>query len=194
MKKLLAIAVLAIVATTSCKKAKDIAKTVTQINTDIQYDQTLALTEVDHYLDSLHLMPGTVLPGGLALDFPPMPLPSNSQSFLDQYNTSADKVISAKLKALRVEQGLDTGNFNFADSIMVYLSSKTLPEVLVAYVYNIPKNSKTIQLTPVDQNLKTYFLQDTFYFREHVWFNSVPQRGSSINIKSTWNLIANPLN
>jgi hypothetical protein len=168
-----------------CKKAKQI----TQINTNITYEQVLPLTAIDTTLAGI-----TLPPGGIGINFPRMGVPSNSQQFLADYNTSAEKIISAKMKQLVLSQDNSTANFDYADSIMVYISGNSLPDTLIAFAYNIPKGRSTIEMTPVDKNLKQYFLQDSFYFREYVRFNAIPKSGSNVSIRSVWNLIANPLN
>ena len=186
MKKLLAIAICVLVAVSGCKKVKSI----TEINKDIPYDQDLSLIAVDTSLAGLPLPAG-----GMGVNFPATPLPSNSETFFTQYNTSPDKIISAKLKKLNlILPGASAPNFDFADTIRLFLSAKALPEVLIAYTNNVPKGKQGIELTTVDINLKEYFLKDTFYFREYVHFNAIPGVGSTVSIRSVWNLVANPLN
>ncbi|NDC40402.1 MAG: hypothetical protein EBZ77_02470 [Chitinophagia bacterium] len=186
MKKLLFALMAVVLIAPACKKIKS----VTQINTDIPYDQNLALVAVDTSLAGL-VLPG----GGLGIRFPPTGVPSNAQDFFDQYHTSASQVISAKLKTLNINLvGGRQTNFDFADTIELYLSAKGLPEKLVAYTYHIPKGVQALELTTSEENLKQYFVQDSFFFSEFVHFNAVPYTGSSLNIHSVWNLIANPLN
>lgn len=186
MKKiLLGVAVAAVALNTSCKKVKDLAN----ISVDIPYTQQITVPPVDGYTF------GFPLPaGGASLPFPAFAVPTNSKSYLDQYHTSSSKVIKVGVKSLAIEMvSPSTQNFDFIDTVQLYISAPTQPEVLVAYQYNVPHGQTTLTLTTSDVNLKDYFLQDTMYFRTNMHVNAVPAPGAQMNIKTVFNLVANPL-
>ena len=87
-----------------------------------------------------------------------------------------------------------TQNFDFLDTIQLYLSAAGQPEMLVAYQYVIPKGATTLDFfTVTDVNLKNYFLADTMYFRMRARINTVPEGGTKLNIASVFHMLANPL-
>jgi len=87
-----------------------------------------------------------------------------------------------------------TQNFDFLDTVQLYMSAPMLPEVLMAYQYNIPKGSTTLNLTTITEvDMKSYFLADTMYLRMRTYINAVPASGTQLNIATTFHMIANPL-
>ncbi len=177
-------AALAILSFTSCDKLKHL----TDINKDIEYKETVDLPGI----------PGgdTVVPaGGLAADLPAYSIATNSKQYLAEYNTDAKLVTHVKLKSLTATLLQPSSqNFNFLDTLRLYVSATGQPEKLAAYKYGIAKGQNTIEMDVVDFNLKEYFLQDSMYFRINGHFNGIPDSTSKIELKSVFNLLANPLN
>ncbi|PQJ13095.1 hypothetical protein CJD36_004955 [Flavipsychrobacter stenotrophus] len=187
MKKIILMCSVAMVALTAgCKKVKDLA----DISVDIPYTQQVTVPPVDGYTF------GFPLPaGGVNLPFPAFAVPTNSKSYLDQYHTTSAKVRKVDLKGLTIQLTAPASqNFDFLDTVQLFIAAPSQPEVLVAYGYNIPKSQTIfVMTTNSDVNLKDYFLQDTMYFRTNMHVNAVPAPGAQMNIKSVFNLVANPL-
>lgn len=169
-----------------CNKVKQLA----DINVDIPYSSQVNILASTY--DSL----GFVLPaGGASLSLPPVPVVTNSQQYISEYKTSTDKILDVDLKSLALQiVSPPNHNFDFLDNVQVYISSNTLPEVLVASQDIVPKGSTTLNLnTQADVNLKSYFVQDTIYFRLETHINAIPPLGTQLNIASVFHLLANPL-
>ena len=183
--------ILSVVALTSfftgCTKIQHLA----DINVDIPYNQEVS---VPQYAGGGGVE-GFPIPGGAQLPFPAIPVATNSKAYIAQYGTSAEKVLSVNLKSLELQMLAPEGrNFDFLDNVEVYISGQTLPEMLLASDYSIPKGQTTLVLTTgTDVNLKNYFLQDTIYFRMTAHINSVPYSGTRLNIASVFHMLANPL-
>ena len=178
-------AITALMGAASCDKAKSLA----DINVDIPYNSSINVPDGGY-------TPGQALPlGGVSLPFPALPIPTNSKSYIEQYHTSTDKIRTVGLKSLQLEMQAPTSyNFDFLDTVQVYISTRTSPEQLIAYQYNVAKGLSTIPLTTVSAvNLKDYFIQDTIYFRLSSHINAVPPSGTQLNIKSVFHMVANPL-
>ena len=111
------------------------------------------------------------------------------------YSTAANKIISVGLQSLALQiQAPATQNFDFLDSVQVYISAAGQPELLVAYQYSIAKGQTTLNMNPVtDVNLKNYFVQDTIYFRLTTHVNAIPATGTQLNIASSFHVQANLL-
>lgn len=187
MKKTILMCSVALVAlTTGCKKVKDLAN----ISVDIPYTQQVTIPSNSGYEF------GFPLPaGGASIPFPAVAITTNSQSYLDQYHTTASKVIKVALKGLVLELTSPPGqNFDFLDSVQIFISAPSHPEMLVAYKYNIGKSQTTLTLiTSNDVNLKDYFLEETMSLRTTMHINAVPAPGAQMNISTVFNLVANPL-
>lgn len=188
MKKMILIALTgAIGILAGCSKVKQLAN----ISVDIPYTSQVNVPDVPGYTT------GVALPaGGIELPSVTVPFATNSQTYLSQYGTAANLVTNVYLKSLSMQiQSPPNQNFDFLDNIQVYMSTKTLPEVLVASQNSIPAGSTTLNLsTNTDVNLKTYFVQDTIYLRLAAHINAVPVAGEELNINSVLHLTANPLN
>ncbi len=169
----------------SCDKVKNLAN----INQNLTYTESIDIPSLPGNIDTLP-------PGGVTAYFPGQGIPTNSQAYLNQFNTKPSLITHVKLTKLQaVMQQPQGGNFDFIDSISVYLSAQGLDEKLVAYKYGIPKGTTTLDLEcQPDLNIKEYFLKDTMYLRFGGHFVSVPAANSKIDLTSVFNLLANPLN
>ena len=170
----------------SCNKVKQLAN----INVDIPYTVQVTVPQVDGDPAGLPLPPG-----GINLPFPAVAMQTNSQQYLAQYHTSASKIVDVALKSMSLDILSPPGqNFDFLDNVQIYISTRTLPEVLVASANNIPNGQTTIDLATVSSvNLKDYFVQDTIIFRMSAHVNAIPASGTELQISSTFHLLANPL-
>ncbi len=160
------------------------------INVKFPYSQQVTIPEVAG--DTF----GTALPiAGIAISLPAVPMVTNSQQYITQYNTSASKITSVDLDSFAL-QILSPGNqnFDFLDSVQLYISAPSQPEVLVAYAYNVPKGQATLNLTTMTNvNLKSYFIQDTVYLRLNTHVNAVPATGTQLNMYSVFHMLADLL-
>ncbi len=187
MKKHIVIEIIALFTLiTGCNKIKQIAN----INVDIPYAAQFSLPAIA--ADTA----GFVLPsGGISLPFPAIPVATNSKQFISQYNTAANMILDVYLKGLSLQLAAPANqNFDFLDSVQVFISAPNQPEVLVANEYNIPKGQSLLNLTTnIDVNLKNYFVQDTIYFRLQAHINAIPASTTVLNLQSVFHVLANPL-
>ena len=162
---------------------------LTAITVDLDYTQQVQMPAVSGYAY------GTPLPAEFTVGLDAIPVPTNSAADLSQYHTSANNLTSVMLKSMNLQITAPTGqNFDFLDSIQIYLSGTGLTQQLMAYDYNIPKGQTTITLTPVAGfNIKPYFLLDTMYVGTTLHINAIPQTGTAANINSVFTMVANPL-
>ncbi|MFI5196766.1 MAG: hypothetical protein ACHQD8_06730 [Chitinophagales bacterium] len=185
MKKMMFLATTAILSLSmGCNKVKNIAN----INVDIPYSAQVTVPQING--DTV----GVPIPG-TALSFPAVGVATNSKLYLAQYYTDSSKIISFGLKSLSIQVSMPANqNFDFLDTIQLYISTVSQPEVLVAYQYNIPKGTNSLDFVTVNNvNLKNYFLADTMYFRARAYINAVPASGTQLNIASVFHMVANPL-
>ena len=184
MKKRIWILAGLVILAAGCVKIKNL----TNINVNIPYSETI---NVPSDWDSVsHPFP----PGGVTTDLPSVPVATNSDQYISDNNTASDKIISVTLKSLSITMlAPPDSNLNYIDTVWLYISAKSLPEVLVAQK-GVPKHVSSVSLDPQGVNLKNYFLQDTMYVRMKARYNSMPPAGSEIKFSSNFNMLANPLN
>jgi hypothetical protein len=159
----------------------------TNINFNVPYNQTVSIPIIDT---------GTLPPGGMSVMLPALAVPTNSQSYIDSFHTSSNNILRVNLSTLSMTQtgNADVNNFNFLDSVSVYISGPTLPLQLVAYQYSIPKGLDTLSLDTVSNvNLKPYFLLDTMYIQIAIHYNSIPAGNTELGMYSVFHILANPL-
>lgn len=172
-----------LVMVTACNKIKQLIN----INFNIPYDQHISVPPI---------APDVFPPGGMSVTLPALALPTNSQHYIDSFHTSPDKILRVNLGTLSMAQSgnADTNNFNFVDSIEVYVYGQTLPRQLIAYKYDIPKGIDSLSLDTVSNtNLKPYFLLDTMYIQVAAHYNSIPAGNTVLGIYSVFHVLANPL-
>jgi hypothetical protein len=175
--------VLLLVPLEACRKLKSLAN----INVNIPYNTQLTIPAV--YDEGL-----PIPLGGINATVGPVALETRSAQYLEQYNTSPEKILHVKLSKL-VLKVLSPANENidFMDTARIYISANGQPEFLAAYYYGRATGRDSMALTCSDQNLKNYFLADVIYIKLNGRFNRVPAPGTTLGIYSTFNLLANPL-
>lgn len=188
MNKIISVAMIAIIfLLPGCIKVGQIGN----INFNVPYSQQVDVPQVAD--DSF----GTALPaGGISIGLPAVGFATNSGQYLVTYNTSASKITTVDLKSLSLQiLAPATQNFDFLDSVQVYISAQDQPKMLVAYQYSVAKGLTTLSMNTVtDVNLKNYFIQDTIYFRINTHVNAIPATGTQLNIASSFHVLANLLN
>lgn len=178
--------ILSVILFMGCSKIKDLAN----LGVDIPYSQTITLP--DNVWDTTTLGP---LPlSGVPISLPVQGEATNSATYISQYNTSTDKIVSLNLKSLNLTINQPAGaNFDFLDSVSIYISATGLPNALLAYKGSIAKGLTTVSLDTTNLDLKPYFLKDTMYLQTNAVFRQVPPSNASINLNSTFHMIYNPL-
>lgn len=183
MKKWILLSALGLL-TLSCGKIKEKLQDITTINKDIKYNET---AEIPEAIDNIVIIP----PGGISLSMPKFGFPTNSAQLLADFNTTTDLVDDVTIKEVSLKiQAPPSQNFDFVDTIKVYLSSANAPEQLAAYKYGIPKGQNSITLDRTDLNIKDYFLSDSIFYRLHGHYIDKPAKGTQFNLNSVFRLTA----
>lgn len=162
-------------------------KRLVNINFNIPYNQQINVPPI---------APDVFPQGGMSITLPAFAIATNSQHYIDSFHTSSDKILRVNLSTLSMTQtgSADVNNFNFLDSISVYVYGQTMPRQLIAYKYDIPKGLNSLSLDTVSNtNLKQYFLLDTMYIQIAAHYNTAPIGNTVLDIHSIFHLLANPL-
>lgn len=112
---------------------------------------------------------------------------TNSESTFEVNDTRKDLVESIQLTALTLtitEPG--NGNFNFLESIEVYISADGLEETKVAWKNSVPANSANeLSLETTELNLEAYIKKDQFSLRVKTITDELLSKDYHIDIKTT---------
>jgi hypothetical protein len=181
MKKIYFLAIAALVSFNACNKD---VKSFANVDEDIPYHE-----EVEVPIGS-----SIAIPLPLILDSSQYyAFATNYQSYMSQYNTSPQKVISVKMKKLSLKiTNPPNGNFNFLDSIVVYVLSNGQEKL--AGFKAIPNGVQEVELNITNEDYKQEFLEDSVHVKLRGFLSEIPVNGTKIDVSTVFHLLANPLN
>ncbi|WP_276133883.1 hypothetical protein [Polluticoccus soli] len=113
---------------------------------------------------------------GMSYSLPILAVATGSLASINKMGLDTGQVIAIKLRSF--SQKVSSGhhcNFDFVDSLQVYISAVGLPEILMTDQNSIPNDADSISFHCSEQNLKDYLLKDTVYLRLQGHFNGVPE-------------------
>ena len=98
------------------------------------------------------------IPINIPLSITSPPIPTNSQQVFQNNNTSSNLIQNVSLNQLNLVITSPSGQtFSFLQNVSIYLSSDSLPEVLIASKQNIPANvGDTLALDVTNTDLQGY--------------------------------------
>lgn len=120
------------------------------------------------------------------------PVPTYSDSIFQAYGTSSEMIEEVTLKELRlVISSGGKANFDFLQSISFYLAGENIVEKEVAWLYEVPKDSKdTLFLKTTSDNLRLYLTEDTLMIKIKVLTDSATTMESEIGILTLFHVDA----
>ena len=145
------------------------------------------LTQFDMEYDAV-----VVIPSAAGIDLPfnvfSPSVTSNSEATFAVNDTRKDLIEEIKLTELSLTVNSPAnGNFNFLESIEIFLSAADLPEVKIAWRDEIPSNgSTTIDLSTSTADIKEYIKKDEFSLRVSTVTDEIITQDHEINIHSVF--------
>ena len=115
-------------------------------------------------------------------------IPTNSTSVFEVNNTRKDLIEEIKLQKLSlVIASPEDQNFNFLNSIEVYISTESLDEVKIAWLEDIPNDErKELNLNINEIDLKDYIKSDSIQLRTKTVTDRLITTDTDIDIHSTF--------
>jgi len=115
-------------------------------------------------------------------------IPTNSSSVFEVNNTRKDLIEEIKLKKLSLLITFpEDQNFNFLNSIEVYISTNSLDEVKIAWAEDIPNDEiKEINLNVNEIDLKDYIKSDSIIMRTKTITDRLISTDTEVDIHSTF--------
>ncbi|HLO72142.1 MAG TPA: hypothetical protein VK167_14805 [Flavipsychrobacter sp.] len=186
MKKPVILLALGIIILASCKKLEEIAQNATTIDKNVDYNEEIEIPNVPQ----LAPLP----PGGVKLPFPKIGAPTYIQDFVAKNNTTADLILSVNVNNIGIKLiQPDSSKFDYVDSLWIFISTKTKPEILAAYKYGIGKGLKDIPADVVSQDIKEYFKEDSIYYTVKGHYNDWPDSNTKLQLYGSFKVKASPV-
>ncbi len=124
----------------------------------------------------------------------PYTTPTDYQTRFEAMGIGADAVDEVRLKKLLITVISPEGQtLDFVDSVSVYLSAPSLPEVQIATKAAVPDGVTSVALDLYAGNLRSYVLQDSLYVRAAMGGNSIPNRDVALRVATDFYVKLKPL-
>ncbi|HMG83134.1 MAG TPA: hypothetical protein VK559_08875 [Ferruginibacter sp.] len=135
------------------------------------------------------------IPSGGAISLPfDVPDPnntSNSSEAFSNNNTDANHVKNIYLKNLQLKITNPGGqNFNFLQSITIYISTDSSNEIELATLSSIPQNVDSINLIPTSAALDVYVKSSTYNLRTQITTNEILTQDVTVEADSKFQVTA----
>ncbi len=146
------------------------------------------IDELTHFTldvdEQISIDPIPVIPS-IPLNIPIPSVETNSESVFENNNTNKDLVEEARLT--KMTMSIDTpsnGNFNFLESVNIYISAEGLDEILMATRSSIPDGLKVLELEPTGADLTEYVKKDEISLRVETTIDEITLNEYSIDVHS----------
>lgn len=118
-------------------------------------------------------------------NIPTPKITTNSESTFESNNTNKDLVEQAILEVMTLKiTSPSDGDFNFLESIKVYLSAEGLDEILIASKTAVPEGVNEIDLDSEGQNLEEYVKKEEMNIRIETETDEILTRSYDLDIHS----------
>ena len=144
--------------------------------------------------DSQSVKIASNFPIGQVVPLTPIAVPTRSDEKFKNENTSADLVKDVKLDRLTLTiTDPNAENFDFLQSISIYISTNSNDRILLASLENVPTGVSTLQLTPTTQKLDVYVKASSYTLSTEARIRKPISRDITIRTDSRFKVTADPL-
>ena len=124
----------------------------------------------------------------------PVPVTVNSKQSFENNDTKAELVKDVRLTKLTltiVDPAAE--NFNFLQSIRIYIATNSNDKILLASLSQVPTGVSTIELTPENSPLDEYIKAESYTLYTEVALRSNVARELTVQTDSRFKVTADPL-
>ncbi|WP_101444746.1 hypothetical protein [Pontibacter ramchanderi] len=133
-------------------------------------------------------------PIGVVTPLSPIPVKTNSSETFKNNKTRAELVKDVSLNRLTLSVAEPTDeNFDFLRSIEIYLSNDKNEETKIAYLDEVPKGVKTIELKSTNARLDKYIKGETYTVRTRAAIAKPITRDVAIKAAMRFKVTADPI-
>lgn len=133
-------------------------------------------------------------PIGIVTPLSPIPVATNSEETFKNNKTRAELVKDVSLNKLTLTiTEPENENFDFLRSIELYLSNDKGEETKIAYLDEVPKGVKSIELKSTNARLDKYIKGDTYNVRTRATVGRALTRDVAIKANMRFKVTADPI-
>ncbi len=158
------------------------------------FDKLDELTKFDLPYDTSVNIEASVdlpIPAGQTLSIPTPPITTNSEKQFEVNKTAKNLIEEIKLKELTLKvKTPEDGNFDFMNSIKLYISAEDLDDTLIASATDIPKGTTEINLVVEDVDLTPYITGNEISFKVKTVTGEIVTQNMEIDLHSVFHVDA----
>lgn len=144
--------------------------------------------------DSQSVKIAGAFPAGALVPLTPVAVTTRSDEKFKNENTSANLVKDVKLDRLTLTiTDPNSENFDFLQSINIYISTDQNDKILLASADNVPTGVNSFQLTPTSQKLDKYVKASSYTLSTEAKIRKPISRDITIRVDSRFKVTADPL-
>ncbi|MBX0291626.1 hypothetical protein K3G63_14340 [Hymenobacter sp. HSC-4F20] len=144
--------------------------------------------------DSQSVKIASAFPIGQFVPLTPIAVTTRSDEKFKNENTSANLVKDVKLDRLTLTiTDPSSENFDFLQSINIYISTDQNDRILLASADNVPTGVSTLQLTPTSQKLDKYVKAGSYTLSTEAKIRKPISKDITIRTDSRFKVTADPL-
>jgi len=120
------------------------------------------------------------------IDIPLPPITTDSEQTFENNNTHKDLIEEIRLEELEMKiTDPVSGDFSFLQDIEIYMSADDLPEIKIAWLYDIPDSvGNEIELETTGQDLQEYLKAESFNLRLKVTTDQLITQDYTVDVKT----------
>ncbi|WP_159021006.1 hypothetical protein [Algibacter sp. L3A6] len=139
-----------------------------------------------NYTESVVIQSTTIVDVPFFMETPEVT--TNSESTFENNNTKKDLIESISLTDMELKLiSPEEGDFNFLNSINIYISAEDEEEMLIAWMEEVPENAeKSLMLETTNEDLKVYIKSDAYTLRVEAVTDELISEDHNIDVNSTF--------
>ena len=158
------------------------------------FDKLDELTKFDLPYDTSVNIEASVklpIPAGQTISIPTPPITTNSEEQFEVNKTAKNLIEEIKLKELTLKvKTPEDGNFDFVNSIELFINAEGLEETKIASASDIQKGTNEINLTVEDVDLTPYITGNEIVFKVKMVTGKIVTQSMEIDIHSVFHVDA----
>ncbi len=125
----------------------------------------------------------------------PVTIPTNSEETFRNHKTRAELVKDVTLNklTLSIPDTTSGADFDFLNSIEIYISADGLDEVMIAFLEEVPFNENQLNMLLTNAKLDEYLKKDSYTIRTRAELRNTVVKDININAAMRFKVTADPL-
>ncbi|MBJ6117446.1 hypothetical protein JAO76_04550 [Pontibacter sp. BT310] len=127
--------------------------------------------------------------------FAPITVPTNSEETFKNNRTRAELVKDVTLNklTLSIADTAKSADFDFLETIEIFIKADGLDEVRIAYLEEVPKDVKTLDMKLTNAKLDEYIKKDSYTLRTAAKLRNTVVKDVNVNAAMRFKVTADPI-